>query len=132
MGFDPFRSANVRVLTYLDLMRQFLTSDAIKPADLDPAVQRCLAVRDFCVGYHIALERINRERKGSALADLLNFRRQTHETGWSFSALFLMQNGKVVYKLWCRNRPPSSATACPDFRAAPFLPGGGAGPVIRL
>ncbi|MFM2128865.1 MAG: hypothetical protein RL477_411 [Pseudomonadota bacterium] len=100
MGFDPFRSANVRVLTYLDLMRQFLTSDAIKPADLDPAVQRCLAVRDFCVGYHIALERINRERKGSALADLLNFRRQTHETGWSFSALFLMQNGKVVYKLW--------------------------------
>lgn len=99
-GFDPFRNANLRVLNYLDLMRQFLTTDAIKPTDLDPSLQRCFAARELCIGYHIALERIDRERKGSALADLFNFHRQTHETGWSFSALFVMQGGRVTYKLW--------------------------------
>lgn len=99
-GFDPFRNANLRVLNYLDLMRQFLTTDAIKPTDLDPSLQRCFAARELCIGYHIALERIERERKGSAFADLFSFHRQTHETGWSFSALFVMQGGRVTYKLW--------------------------------
>lgn len=99
-GFDPFKNANMRVLNHLDLLRHFLPTDAIKPTDLDPALQRCFAAREHCMGYQISLERIDRERKGSALADLLNFHRQTHETGWSFSALFVMENGNVVYKLW--------------------------------
>jgi hypothetical protein len=100
LGFDPYKNANMRVMNYLDVMRQFLKTDGVGVRDLDPALQRCLAARESCVGYQVSLERIDRERKGSALADLFNFRRQTHETGWSFSALFVLQDGAVTYKLW--------------------------------
>ena len=99
-GFDPISGHNLRVLSYLDVMRHFLTTDAIKTADLDPAVQRCIAARDGCTGYVVALENIQRQRQGSAMADLFNFNRDTRETGWSFSGLFLMQGGVVTYKLW--------------------------------
>lgn len=34
------------------------------------------------------------------MADLFNFHRQTYETGWNFSALFILLDGKVTYKLW--------------------------------
>lgn len=100
IGFDPYTVPNVRVLSYLDIMRHFLTSDAIKPADLDSAVRECIKVRLSCAGYSVKLERLYRERKGSTFLDLLNFRRQTFETGWDFSALFVIQGGKVTYKLW--------------------------------
>ncbi len=99
-GFDPYVSPNVHVLSYLDIMRHFLTSDAIRPADLDPAVQACIRAREACTGYQVAFEHIHRERKGSAFLDLFNFRRQTYETGWEFSALFVLQGGRVTYKLW--------------------------------
>jgi hypothetical protein len=99
-GFDPFGGPNVRVLSYLDIMRQFLTTNAIKASDLDPSVQRCIAAREACIGYYVALEHIDRERRGSTLADLFNFHRQTYETGWNFSALFILHDGKVTYKLW--------------------------------
>lgn len=99
-GFDPISGHNLRVLSYLDVMRHFLTTDAIKTADLDPAVQKCIAARDGCIGYVMALENIQRQRQGSALSDLFNFNRDTRETGWSFSGLFLMQGGIVTYKLW--------------------------------
>jgi hypothetical protein len=100
IGFDPYTVPNVQVLSYLDVMRHFLTSDAIKPTDLDPAVRECIRVRLSCTGYRVNLERLYRERKGSAFLDLLNFRRQTFETGWNFSALFIIQGGRVTYKLW--------------------------------
>lgn len=100
LGFDPLAAPNMRVLNYLDIMRHFLTTDAIKPSDLDPAVQRCIGAREGCTAYHVLLERIDRERKGSAVSDLFNFQRYTHETGWSFSALFILQDDRVTYKLW--------------------------------
>ena len=99
-GFDPFRGPNVRVMSYLDIMRHFFTTDAIKPSDLDPSVQRCIAAREACIGYYVTLEHIERARRGSTLADLFNFHRQTYETGWNFSALFILLDGKVTYKLW--------------------------------
>lgn len=99
-GFDPYTSPNVHVMSYLDIMHQFLSSDAVKMSDLDPAIQACIHARDACTGYQVALEHIHRQRKGSALADLFNFHRQTYETGWNFNALFILQHGRVTYKLW--------------------------------
>jgi hypothetical protein len=81
MGFDPYTSPNVRVLNYLDVMRHFLSSDTIRVNDLHPAVQACIHAREACSAYSLSLEHLHRERKGSAMLDLFNFRRQTHETG---------------------------------------------------
>jgi len=99
-GFDPYASPNVRVLNYLDVMRHFLSGDAIRINDLHPAVQTCIRAREACSAYSLSLEHLHRERKGSAMLDLFNFRRQTHETGWRFAALFVLHNGVVSYKLW--------------------------------
>jgi hypothetical protein len=100
MGFDPFASANIKVLNYLDVTRRFLSSDVIKLADLDPAVRECIGVREACDGYEINLERIHRKRTGSVFLDLFNFKRITRETGWRFTGLFLIRDGRVSYKLW--------------------------------
>ena len=99
-GFDPYASPNVRVLNYLDVMRSFLSGDAIRINDLHPAVQACIRAREACSAYSLSLEHLHRERKGSAMMDLFNFRRQTHETGWRFAAMFVIHNGVVSYKLW--------------------------------
>lgn len=99
-GFDPYTTPNMRVLSYLDITRHFLTTDAITLDRLDPAVRDCILAREACLGYEVVVERIHHERVGSTFADLFNFRRETHETGWRFRALFVIQNSMVTYKLW--------------------------------
>jgi hypothetical protein len=100
MGYDPYTETNLRILNYLDITGQFLSGDSRTAAGLPLAVQSCLAARSACMGYEVNLQRIHRQRKGSAFLDLLNFRRRTHETGWKFKALFVIHHELVVYKLW--------------------------------
>ncbi len=100
MGYDPYGGSNVRILSYLDVSRHFLAGEPRLGANLPFVVQSCLAAQGACMGYEVRLERIKRERKGSAVLDMLYFRRRTHETGWRFRALFVIHHNLVVYKLW--------------------------------
>ena len=100
LGFDPFRVPNVKLVTYLDLMKIFLPNQSIIMADLDPGVRSCLEAKDACQGYEVSPERLDSQRVGSVFLDLLNFRKTTITTGWRFKALIVLKDDLVVHKVW--------------------------------
>ncbi len=100
LGFDPFRVPNVKLVTYLDLMKIFLPNQSIIMADLDPGVRSCLEAKDACQGYEVSPEKLDSKRVGSVFLDLFNFRRTTITTGWRFKALIVLKNDLVVHKVW--------------------------------
>ncbi|MCK5718707.1 MAG: hypothetical protein KAH84_02020 [Thiomargarita sp.] len=100
LGFDPFETPNVKLVTYLELLERFMPNQSISMKDLDPGVQSCLSVRELCQGYEVTPQMLNSERYGSVFMDLLNFRRKTITTGWKFNALIVLKNELVVHKIW--------------------------------
>lgn len=98
LGFDP-AAPNMKVLTYLDVMQRFLPTPAIMKADLDPNVRECIEARDGCRALELDLDQIKGKHIGNVWLDVFGFRREIHETGWSFKALILLRNDVVVYKL---------------------------------
>lgn len=99
MGFDPSTSPNVKILTYLDIIERFMPNQAITKEDLHPAVRGCIEAKEKSHAYELELADLRSKRHGNLLLDALGFRRRTHETGWQFKALILMNDGLVVYKL---------------------------------
>lgn len=97
LGFDLANSPNVEVLSYVDLAGKFQT---IPMAELAPGLQECLRSREECQAYVYDLRRLRTKRIGKFWPDFLNFRRKTDSTGWRFSALLVMVNDRVTYKLW--------------------------------
>jgi hypothetical protein len=100
LGFDPFTTPNIRILTYLDIMNRFLPNPSIRLEDLDKGIVACIEAKASCKGYEINPQFLKSERYGNVLVDLLNFRRKTKDSGWRFEALIVLVNGTVVYKLW--------------------------------
>lgn len=100
LGFDPYTTPNISILSYLDIIRQFMPNNSIGLDDLDPAVRACIDARAGCSGYQINPKVVRSERVGNAFLDVLNFDRTTRETGWAFSALVLFRNDVVTYKVW--------------------------------
>ena len=100
LGIDPYSTPNVRILSYLDLIGRFLPNDSVRAENLDAHVRACFAVLDDCTGYEFSPRHIEQKRTGWVLLDVFNFSRTTLKTGWSFSALIVMNRDKVVYKIW--------------------------------
>ena len=100
LGFDPFETPNVKLITYLELLERFMPNQSIKMKDLDPGVQSCLKVRELCQGYEILPKMLDSKRYGNAFLDLFNFRRKKITTGWKFNALIVLKDGLVVHKVW--------------------------------
>lgn len=100
LGFDPFETPNMKLITYLDIIQKFIPNESISFDDLDPGIQACLKAKADCHGYEVTPQEIKNERYGNVLLDLFNFRRKTKISGWRFSALIVLKNGLVVYKLW--------------------------------
>ncbi|HSN21882.1 MAG TPA: hypothetical protein VLS49_14470 [Usitatibacter sp.] len=97
-GLDPRVNPNVELLNYSDILRRFPVGGSV--AHLDAGLRECLEAGKSCTGYSIALNQQHRERTGPFLLDLLSFKRVTHSTGWTFSALVLMVGDDVVYALY--------------------------------
>ncbi|MDM8567963.1 hypothetical protein QUF50_00315 [Thiotrichales bacterium HSG1] len=100
LGFDPFETPNVKLVTYLELIERFMPNQSIRLEDLDIGVQQCLKVRDLCQGYEISPKIINSKRYGNVFMDLFNFRRKKITRGWIFDALIVLKEGLVVHKVW--------------------------------
>jgi CRISPR/Cas system Type II protein with McrA/HNH and RuvC-like nuclease domain len=100
LGFDPFQTANVKLITYLELIQRFMPNQSIQMSDLDQGVQACLKARELCQGYEISPQMLNSKRYGNAALDLLNFRRKQMTIGWKFKALIVLNEGLVVHKVW--------------------------------
>src|SRR5258708_25001404 len=99
MGFDPAASPNVKILTYVDLIQRFMPNPGIRIEDLHPAVRACIEGKEHSRAFELILKNDYKKRHGNLFLDILGFKRQTHETGWEFDGLVLMDDGTVVYKL---------------------------------
>lgn len=100
VGFDPFTTANMEILSYLDIMARFMPNPAIKKEDLDAGIRECIEAQSGCQAYEMSVEVFSSERTGNVFLDLFGFRRKTHRLGWKFQSLFVFNQGFVVYKLW--------------------------------
>jgi hypothetical protein len=99
MGFDPTNSPNMKVLTYLDVIQRFLPNQSITKGDLPPDIRYCLEAKDGCRGYEMVIDSNRHKRYGNLPLDILGFQKKTRVTGWKFSALLIVQNEIVTYKL---------------------------------
>jgi hypothetical protein len=97
-GLDPYVNPNVELLNYSDILRRFPVAGSV--SHLDAGLRECIEAGKACVGYSIDVKHSRRERVGPFLLDLLSFRRETRSTGWTFNALVLLVNDKVVYSLY--------------------------------
>ena len=100
LGFDPYSAPNVKILSYLDIIRKFNPNNSVRPEDLPPSVRACVAVREDCLAYEASPGVNKSQRVGNVFMDLLKFKRDRKETGWSFNALIVIDHNMVVYKIW--------------------------------
>jgi hypothetical protein len=100
IGYDPFGAENVRVLSYLDVVARFMPQGTLTLEDLDPDLRACLAAREACWAIEVAPKVIDKRREGALVVDMLGFRRETITTGWQFSAVVVLEDDIVRYKIW--------------------------------
>ena len=103
LGFDPFTTPNIRILTYVDIMNRFMPNPSIKKEDLAEGIQFCIDAKENCAAYAFDPQVIKSKRYGNVLLDLFNFHRKSTESGWRFETLIVIIDGTVVYKLWGGN-----------------------------
>ncbi len=100
LGFDPYTTPNVRILSYLDIIKKFVPNNSVKLEQLPASVRSCLAKQERCIAYEAHPGTVKSKRVGSVFLDLLKFKRKTLETGWRFNALIVLNDNVVVYKVW--------------------------------
>ncbi len=100
LGFDPFTSPNIKILTYLDIIDRFMPNLSINMEDLNEGIQECISAKNSCQAYEIKLKNIDEDRFGNFFLDFLEFRRKTKRYGWEFKALIVITSDCVIYKLW--------------------------------
>ena len=97
-GIDPFASPNVQLLSYSDVLLRFPIAGGLD--HLDEGLSVCLRAGKTCTGYAINVRDMKRDRVGPFWPDALGFRREVEVTGWSFNALLLLVDDRVVYTLY--------------------------------
>jgi hypothetical protein len=100
MGYDPFTSPNVRVLSYLEVIERFMPKDAIHVEDLDAALRNCIEAGSKCWAYEVTPQFVHKEREGNVVLDIFGFKRTTVTTGWRFTAIVVLKTDMVHYKIW--------------------------------
>lgn len=98
IGIDPYGGPNVQLLTYSDILLRFPMN--VAPDRLERGLRDCLEAGKACTGYYINVRKVNRDRVGGFWADTMGFKRVTEVSGWSFNALVLLVNDRVVYTLY--------------------------------
>lgn len=99
LGIDPL-TPNLTLLNHADVTRRLVASATVDIKLLPPLVLQCLAAHTECYAYEIEQKHLNKRRAGNFWLDFLTFERQIQVSGWQFNALFILQNDRVVYKLW--------------------------------
>jgi hypothetical protein len=91
---------NVTLLNHIDLLQRFSTSGVIGTEIVDEKLRACLATRQRCSAYALEQAHTERRRIGNFWLDFFGFQRRVDVSGWRFSALIVMQDNLVIYKLW--------------------------------
>lgn len=100
VGFDPYQTANIKILSYLDILQRFTPNSNIAIDHMDDSVKDCLSWREKCFAYETAVRVDHKKRHGNLFLDLFKFKRVTKQTGWEFNSLVLIKDKTVVYKIW--------------------------------
>jgi len=103
LGYDPFVTPNIKILSYLDVMNRFMINPSIKKEDLDEGIQRCIDFKNYCKAFEATPQDLKTKRYGNVFLDLFNFSRRTKSSGWRFQAIIVLVDDVVVYKLWSGN-----------------------------
>lgn len=103
LGFDPFTTPNIRILTYVEIMNRFMPNPSITKEELAEGIQFCIDAKENCAGYEFDPQVRKSKRYGNVLLDIFNFHRKATESGWRFQALIVIVDHTVVYKLWGGN-----------------------------
>ena len=99
LGYDPRQTPNMIILTYLDVIRRFMPNPSIRSENLHPGIRSCIEDKEHCQAYEINIRRIKHQRYGNVLADIFNFQRKSTERGWQFTAIIVLHDDLVIYKL---------------------------------
>ena len=99
-GFDPFSTPNVKILNHAQVVYTVLPVPVHDEGLVPPGIRECIKAQEACQGYSMEPSRVKRERVGNFLLDFMNFKRETHTTGWKFGALIVVVGDRVVYKQW--------------------------------
>src|SRR5260370_18642967 len=76
-----------------------MPNQGIRMDDRHPAVRSCIEAKEKSRAYELELNDTRSKRYGNLFLDMLGFKRETHETGWEFKGLILLNDSVVVYKL---------------------------------
>ena len=98
-GYEVY-TPNLERLNYLDIISKFIPTPAISLGDIDPNVKKCILQRENCFAFHVVVNVSKENREGNVLLDLLNFKKESRESGWSFDAFIVILNDTVIYKTW--------------------------------
>lgn len=96
---EPASNPSVTILNYSDLLQRFPAASAVPIDQLERGIADCLRAGKRCTAYAIAVRQVKTRRVGNFWLDVLNFRRHTVTTGWSFTALIVLVDDTVVYAL---------------------------------
>ena len=99
LGCDPKASPNIKILTYVDIIRTFMPNPGIHKQDLPTAVRECIEAKENSCAYLVELQDSQNKRHGNLFLDMFGFDRKTHVSGWQFKGLILIHGDLVVYKL---------------------------------
>jgi len=98
LGFDPLAQGNGRMLSFIDVRLMFVQPN-IPIEYLPNGLVQCLEAKDRCVGYAFEFNKTDTQRVGNFWADVLNFRKQRELQGWTFRAVFVLVDDKLVHKV---------------------------------
>jgi len=97
MGIHPFVGSNVTLLSYSDITLRFPAN--VGKENLDHGLRECLESGRSCTGYYVNVKDLKRDRVGPFWLDVFGFKRVVQTSGWTFNALVLLVDDRVVYTL---------------------------------
>ncbi len=120
LGFDPFKTPNIKILTATDIINYFMSNPSIKKEDLDLGIQECINAKNRCQAYQIVPGDKKKKREGNFWLDVLRFKRQTKESGWEFKGLIIVIDNVVVYKEPLSGKPQVEEVSIEKKPLGPF------------
>jgi hypothetical protein len=104
LGIDVKNTPNMESLTHLDIAKRFgLIGRRDESLVIPAGVKKLMDAAEKGKGYELTVESTQHNRLGSFWADFLQFRKNVHTTGWTFSMLLIVVDDKVEYVLYKGN-----------------------------
>ena len=90
----------VTLLSHVEVAIRFPIGGVLNASDVDPGIRDCLRAGKSCSGYSLFVKRIANDRVGDFWLDTFHFRRETEQSGWTFTALILFVDDRAVYAVF--------------------------------